>query len=72
MQIYRHYFCYRLSTLYFCWIFSGQPYYEDACKLEVKKDYVVKGWLIKQTSEGNFNLEITNVPKPISYEVADY
>ena len=54
------------DTLYFCWVFSGKPYYADVQKLDVKRDYRIKGWLTKQSEEGHFNLELSYVPTLLS------
>ena len=50
------------DELYFTWTFPKKPYFKVLSALEIKKLYRVKGWISKHTDDGNFVIELTDVP----------
>ena len=50
------------DELYFSWSFPNKPYFKVLSVLETKKVYRVKGWINKHTDDGNFVVELTDVP----------
>lgn len=50
------------DELYFSWSFPNKPYFEVLSALETRKLYRVKGWIKEHTNDGNFVIELTDVP----------
>ena len=50
------------DKLYFVWSFRGNPCYTQLCTLKTQERYTVNGWIAKQTDEGNYFIDLANVP----------
>lgn len=50
------------DKLYFVWSFRGNPCHTQLCALKTQERYTVNGWIAKQTDEGNYFIDLTNVP----------
>lgn len=50
------------DELYFAWSYGGNPYFKQLSTLKTQEQYNVNGWIVKRTEEGNFVIDLPNVP----------
>ena len=52
----------KADVLYFSWTLEAKPYFEKFGALEPKQKYNIYGWILRDTDEGNFAIELNDVP----------
>ena len=50
------------DKLYFACTFVGRPYFNDLRVLKTQELYNVNGWIAKETDDGNYMIDLTDVP----------
>ena len=50
------------DVLYFAWTFEKKPHFVKFGALETLRNYNICGWILRNTDEGNFIIELTHVP----------
>lgn len=50
------------DTSYFAWTFEGKPHFREFGSLKTLEKYNICGWIVRNTDEGNFAIELTHVP----------
>ena len=50
------------DKLYFAWTYAGKLFFEEFATLEKLQNYNISGWIIRETDEGNYGIELTHVP----------